>query len=164
MTLHNTLAVSTSVWLNSRTGMVQYRSVRSVLTVSPNCCSRGCIDQQQAAEAHDTIVFNNHMLLLRGCCCSNHAAATVTQHDMKNYVMRCLGMVTKSDQTVVGNFHLYTTDLGIQVLGISTIAHQTIVGNFHLYTTDLGIQVLGISNIAHPRKFNIKPHSHCASA
>ena len=52
--------------------------------------------------------------------------------------MRCLGIVTKSDQTVVGNFHLYTTDLDIQAMGNS--------------------------NIAHLRKLNVKQHSHCASA
>ena len=106
----------------------------SVLTVSPNCCSRGCSDQQQqAAAARDNIVFSNRvLLLLHGCCCSNHAAATVTQHDMENY------MVTKSDQTVVGNFHFYITDIGIQALGNS--------------------------NIAHVRKVNVKQHSHCASA
>ena len=57
---------------------------------------------------------------------------------MENSVMRCLGMVTKSDQTVVGNFHLYTTDLRIQAVGNSTIAHL--------------------------RKINVKPHSHCALA
>ena len=61
-----------------------------------------------------------------------HAAATVTQHDMENYVLRCLGKVIKSDQTVVGNFHLYINNLDIQVLGISYIAHL--------------------------RKVNIKPH------
>ena len=107
--------------------MVQYRLVQQYFSMSR------CLHASS-----DNMVFNNRALLLRGCCCSNHAAATVTQHDMDNYVMRCLGMVTKSNQTVVGNFHLYNTDLGTQA-----------VSN---------------SNIAHLRKVNIKPHSHCASA
>ena len=36
-------------------------------------------------------------------------------------------MVIKSDQTVVGNFHLYTNNLDIQTVGISNIAQTTAI-------------------------------------
>ena len=67
---------------------------------------------------------SNHAAAPHNIVFSNRAAAMVTQHDMEKS-MRCRDMVIKSDQTVVGNFHVYTNNLDIQAVGISNIAHIT---------------------------------------
>ena len=60
-------------------------------------------------------------------CCAAVAVATALQQPLHRktwkIIMKCLGMVTKSDQTVVENFYLYTNNLDIQTVGIYNIAH-----------------------------------------
>ena len=132
----HTPAVAASVRLNGGTVMVQYRSVqqhlvsaplhlhslltpslpphgsrlssaRSVLTVSPNCCSRGCIDQQLLASrvacTRDTLVFNSRtlllLLLLAAAAASTSAAAAM---HTRRLIMQLCGVQAVSKRLHLG--------------------------------------------------------------